>query len=356
MSVVERALVDVHHLGLGETGNETWSRNVVRVLEHDGGPAVDYAATVHASPYLPADRLHVVGGSSARRLALELPALVRRLNSSAVLTQYTLPIVRVPGVVAVHDVSFVLPEARSWIPPRTLVRLRATIGISVRRARAVLVPTEYTRAQLLDHYKVPDDRVMLAPLALDPDLARGLAGPGGGARTATVLCVGTVLPRKNLPTVAAAVARLRAEGSEVRLRLVGPVRAPGAADLALMQAMLGDGLELVGSVSQAQLVSEYQSASVLAYPSLHEGFGLPLLEAMAAGVPVVSSNATCLPEVAGDAALLVDPRDVTGWVEALRTALDAGDTLVRAGRERVKAFSWQRTGQVVRQALESAAG
>ena len=349
-------LVDVHHLGLGETGNETWSRNIVRVLEADGGPPVCYAATSAARGSVPGDRLKIVGGSSARRLLVELPKHVRQLRSSAILSQYTLPIVRVPGIVVVHDVSFVLPESKAWIPPRTLARLRLTIGVSVRRARFVIVPTEYTREQLLAHYPVEPDRVLLAPLALDPSLATALQEPSRLAPVPRVLCVGTVLPRKNLPVVAEAVARLRKGGKDVRLRLVGPVRAPGEADLRRMTELLGDALEVTGAVTPAQLVEEYKSAHVLAYPSLHEGFGLPLLEGMAAGIPVVCSDATCLPEVAGDAAALVPPSDVEGWASALAQALAEPGRRADAARARLDAFSWESTGAIVREALLRAAG
>jgi glycosyltransferase involved in cell wall biosynthesis len=349
-------LVDVHHIGLGETGNETWSRNMVRVLESDGRAAVDYAATSAARGGVPGERLNMVGTGSARRLALELPAHVRRLRSTAVLTQYTLPIVRVPGVVVVHDVSFVLPESKAWIPKATLARLRLSIGVSVRRARFVIVPTEYTRTQLLTHYPVDPDQVLLAPLALDPDLADALSRERSPRETPRVLCVGTVLPRKNLPVVARAVARLRQRGNDVRLRLVGPVRETGEADLRAMTSLLGDALEVVGSVTQEQLAVEYASADVLAYPSLHEGFGLPLLEAMAAGLPVISSNATCLPEVAGGAALLVSPFDVDGWAMAIERALAAPDELREAAQARLHHFSWEQAGDVVRNALERAAG
>jgi glycosyltransferase involved in cell wall biosynthesis len=352
----EAPLVDVHHLGLGETGNETWSRNIVRVLEGDGGHPVHYAATSAARGSVPGDRLAVVSGSSARRLVVDLPRHVRRLRSSVVLAQYTLPVVRIPGVAVVHDVSFVLPESRAWIPPSTLARLRLSIGISVRRARFVIVPTDYTRDQLLSHYPVDPDRVLLAPLALDPGLATALEGRRTPSDVPRVLCVGTVLPRKNLPVVAEAVARLRKRGTDVRLRLVGPVREPGEADLQRMTALLGDALEVVGAVSPAELVDEYKSAHVLAYPSLHEGFGLPLLEGMAAGLPVVSSDATCLPEVAGDAAALVDPGDAEGWASALDEALADPQRRAAAARARLGMFSWERTGAVVRDALERAAG
>lgn len=349
-------LVDVHHLGLGETGNETWSRNIVRVLEADGGTPVEYAATELARGQVPAERLHLVSGSSIRRLGRDLPRHIRALGTTVLLTQYTLPMVSVPGVVAVHDVSFLEPAARAWIPVKTLARYRLTIGTSIRRARVVLVPTEYTRQQLLGHYHVKPDRVMLAPLALDPGLAASLDAPRTPYEVPTVLCVGTLLPRKNLPVLAASVARLRRDGTEIRLRLVGPVRPAGQPDLRRMRDLLGEALDVVGPVSTEQLVREYASATVLAYPSLHEGFGLPLLEGMAAGLPVVSSSATCLPEVAGEAAALVDPADVAGWAAALQDALEHPGRRQAEASERVRSFSWEATGEVVRSALERAAG
>lgn len=352
------ALLDAHQVGMGETGNETWARNVVRVLESDGGQPVHYAVTSRGAEELrlAPERTYLVGGSSARRLLVELPRHLRRLRSSAVVAQYTLPPTRVPGVVVVHDVSFVTAEAQQWIPPRALLRYRATIGSSIRRARAIVVPTEHTRSRLVAHYRVAPERVLLAPLALDPQLAAQLDRPRHPRDQQVILCVGTVLPRKNLPVVAAAVHRLRASGSDVRLRLVGPLRAAGHADLVRMTDLLGPALDVVGAVSEQQLAEEYAGADVLAYPSLHEGFGLPLLEGMAAGLPVVSSNATCLPEVAGDGALLVEPHDVAAWAAALESALTSPEDLVARGRRRVGEFSWDSTTAAVREAIRLAAG
>ncbi len=352
-------LVDAHQVAGRGTGNETWARNVVRVLEADGGAALHYAVTIAGAAELglTSDRVHLVGKGSVQRLMVDLPRHLRRLESSAVVAQYTLPLTtRVPGVVVVHDVSFVTPEARAWIPPRSLLRYRVTIGTSVRVARRVLVPTEHTRDMLLRHYRVPEEKVLLAPLALDSDLSARLDRPRTPREFRTVLCVGTLLPRKNLPVVARAVARLRSSDGDVRLRLVGPVLKAGAADLALMKQLLGGALEVVGAVSDQALAVEYSSADVLAYPSVHEGFGLPLLEGMAAGLPVVASTATCLPEVAGDAALLVDPHDDLAWAAALREALARPEGLVVRGRARVSQFSWERTGVAVRQAIEEAIG
>lgn len=360
MAAWSRGLVDVHQIGEGQTGNETWARNVLRTLETDGGTPLHWALTHGRKPSVDVEptRLHSVSGSSTRRLAIDVPRLLRQLRSEVYMTQYTLPVTRVPGVVVIHDLSFEHPEAASWIPRRSLLRYRLTIGASARRAKVVVAPTEYTSAELISRYRLDGTRVVVAPLALDPELTVR------AKRTAdrphlTVLCVGTVLPRKNLPLVARAVSALRARGDDVRLRLVGPLREAGHADLESMQSLLGEGLEVCGAVSTDRLRQEYADADVLAFPSRFEGFGLPLLEAMSAGTPVVCSLATCLPEVAGDAALLVDPLDDRAWVEALSQVLsDASlrERLSRKGLERASSFRWQTTAHQLRSALELAAG
>jgi glycosyltransferase involved in cell wall biosynthesis len=365
-AVRPQALLDVHQIGLGETGNETWARSVLGILEgHQGEQqgggyhyAVSPAGAAAVGQLVPTDRVHVVSGRSSRRLAFELPALLRRVKPAVVLAQYTLPLTRTPGVVVVHDISFERPEARVWVPTATLWRYRATIGASVRRASVVVVPTEYTRDDVVERYHLDPARVLLAPLAPDLELAvLPRTAPPRDYRT--VLCVGTVLPRKNLLVVAKAVAALRARGEDVRLRVVGPVRPAGEADVEAMRALLGTALEVTGPVPGERLAIEYQQADMLAFPSLFEGFGLPLLEAMAAGVPVVSSDATCLPEVAGQAALLVPPSDERAWADALGAVLAEpalAQRLARDGSARAATYTWERTAAVVRQALDLAAG
>ena len=124
-----------------------------------------------------------------------------------------------------------------------------------------------------------------------------------------------------------------------------------------LSARLGGGLEVVGPVTTQELASAYRSAHVLAFPSLFEGFGIPLVEAMAAGTPIVSSDATCLPEVGGDAVLYAAPDEAEAWAEALRLVLtDAGTSarLVAAGAARAATFDWSRSAHQTRRALREA--
>jgi alpha-1,3-rhamnosyl/mannosyltransferase len=161
-----------------------------------------------------------------------------------------------------------------------------------------------------------------------------------------VLAVGTLEPRKNLPRLIAAWTRLPEElRSAHALALVGP---RGWDDEEVLAAARAAGVRLLGRVGDAQLHALYANATAFAYPSLYEGFGLPVLEAMAAGAPVLTSLSSSLPEVAGDAALLVDPRDTAAIAAGLERLLrDAGlrERLRVAGRARAAAFSWERTAR-----------
>ena len=358
-----RPLLDLHHLGLRQTGNESWARCLGAALFRLEGPgAYDVAVTDAAPPdqlaLLPARSVVTLSGSSARRLAVELPRALRRLQSSAVLVQYTAPLSLVPAVVAVHDLSFEDPRARDWLPPATRLRYRATIRASARRAAHVLALSESTREGLLRHYGLDPDRVSVVPPAVDPALLDQLTRvPVDRSARPTVLVVGNVLPRKNLVVVARAVHLLRERGQDVGLRVVGTVPPTGRADVEVMQRLLGDNLELSGHVGEVELAQAYRSGWVLAFPSLFEGFGIPVLEAMAAGLPVMVSDRTSLPAVVGDAGVVVPAGDVEAWADSLGSVLaDASQAEAMAARGRVRSatYSWDASAAQVRDLLAAA--
>lgn len=353
-------LFDAHHLGLRQTGNETWARNIVgRLEQHLPGCSVTYAVTGEGRETLRTltdAPFHVVSGSSARRLLFDLPSLVRQLRPDVVFTQYTTPAVRTRSVVLVHDVSFEEPSAGAWLSARTRTRYRASFRWSARLASRLLTVSEFTRQAMVRTRLVDADRVTIAPNAVDPVLA-ALIDAGTAVRTGTtVLVVGNVLPRKNLATVTAAVARLRSAGLPVRLRVVGQVPDAGAGEASQAVDLLGDAVSFTGYIEPSQLADEYLTADVLAFPSLYEGFGIPALEAMHAGLPVVVSDRAALPEVVGAAGLVVPAADVPGWERALASLLrpsrpGLAESLVAKGRLRVAAYDWDTSAAVTASAL-----
>ncbi|HEY7063560.1 MAG TPA: glycosyltransferase family 1 protein [Chloroflexota bacterium] len=253
---------------------------------------------------------------------------------------------RCPAVVTVHDLAFLhYPEIQTADSRRHYNQVARV----VQQVERVIVDSACTAADVQALLGVPATRIRIVHLAPTP------AAPADPAQVAAVraryaldgpfvLYVGTLEPRKNLDTLLRAFARLGA-AHPARLVLAGP-RGWLDAPIVAAAARLGARLRLLGPVPAADLPALYAAATAFAYPSLYEGFGLPPLEAMAAGTPVVAAKASCLPEVLGDAALFVPPEDEAGLLEALRALLD--DAALRAdlearGRARAASFSWEHT-------------
>jgi alpha-1,3-rhamnosyl/mannosyltransferase len=256
----------------------------------------------------------------------------------------------VPLVVTVQDLMPLrFPEV---LLPRRRHRLFYRVMLAaVRRARQVLCTSACTRAQLLGDVGVPPERITVAPLAADPLFTTAPASPGDDrarplADRAYVLHVGGLQPMKNLPRLAAAMTRLWSEGRAVAaLVCVTPAPIdPGA----LVPPAHRDRVVVLADVQAPFLRWLYQRARVLAIPSLAEGFGLPVLEAMASGCPVVAGRAWSLPEVGGEAALYVEPTDVGDVAAALSAVLGdpaLADTLRARGLARAAAFGYDRTAR-----------
>ncbi len=233
----------------------------------------------------------------------------------------------------------------------------------VRRATRLIVPSHYTRAEAIELLRVPPDRVVVIPIGHAPRFSPrpvdrdALAELGIGERY--VLTVGTLEPRKNLVTVLRAFRRVADAVPDVDLVIAG---GRGWRNDAFESELGGAGaarrVRLTGFVSDEQLVDLYAGAACFVFPSLAEGFGLPPLEAMACGAPVIASDRTALPEVVGDAALLVDPRDPVALAAQIVRVLDDSQLaagLREAGVERARGFTWAATAaateRVYREAL-----
>jgi glycosyltransferase involved in cell wall biosynthesis len=259
-------------------------------------------------------------------------------------------------VVTVHDVAFerfpdLFPRSWRWL-------YRAGLRAAVKRADAILTPSRNTAEDLLSRTNVSPERLHVVPLAAS--LESATAAPGEVlARLKVpapyVLFVGTLEPRKNLVRLVRAYRRLAGTGLPHSLVLAGPM-GWSSSELLRELALEGPGdIVLTGGLAPADLDAVYRGASAFVYPSIYEGFGLPVLEAMARGVPAIVSSASSIPEVAGDAALAVDPGLVTELAEAVRRVLVedrlAAD-LAERGRERAALFSWDETARRTLQVYE----
>jgi glycosyltransferase involved in cell wall biosynthesis len=233
-------------------------------------------------------------------------------------------------VTTIHDLLYkLIPDAHFGL--RSL-GMRVLVPAAARRSHRILVDAQSTQTDLREHLGVDSAKVDVVPL--------GVAMPEHLERRPErmVLCVGAKRPHKNVVAVIEALA-----GSDLRLVVTG-YRSPYEDVLRERAAALGVDLELPEWADS--LDDLYARAGVVVVPSLYEGFGLPVLEAMARGVPVVSSDRSSLPEVAGGAALLVDPEDRRALREAIDRAFQDADRLGVAGRKRARQFTWERTARL----------
>lgn len=325
-------------------GSETYARELARALASVG--TFDYTVFAPAGARDAGEGLETIAIRTplARRGPARIPAvslaargsraLHRRSRELGVL-HYPLtvrvPRPRVPAVVTLHDLQHHdLPELFS--ASRRLFRSRA-YDRAAEKSDATIVFSEFVRRRMLERLDVDPRHIYVIPHGVD----HGAFRPGGEARESFLLYPARPWRHKNHPRLLQAFVDLRRELPDLRLVLTGG----GLEQL----RPLPDGVEPRGLVSRDELASLYRRAGCLVFPSLYEGFGLPLLEAMASGCPVAAANAGAIPEVCGDAAVLFDPEDVHSIANGVRDALSRADELRDRGVARAAAFTWEESAR-----------
>jgi glycosyltransferase involved in cell wall biosynthesis len=331
-------VVDADSLGRRRTGDETYVANLLRAL-----PAVApdlRIAAVTRRPDLVPDSVEPVllpARVQEWRMLVRVPRLLRRLRPALVHFLYALPpFLPCPAVLTIQDLSFERDPTLMSRWDRAI--FRRVVPRAAARARRVLVISERTADDVRQLFGIPDERLVVTPLGVDPAFA---PGPDGDADGRFALFVGAVQPRKD-PLAALEAAR----SAGLPLVVAGPEK-----DAALAAELRRRGADVRGYVEQDELVTLLRSASCLVLPSRYEGFGLPVVEAMASGTPVVATDEPALREVAGDAAVLVDR---TALADGIRRALAEHDRLRTAGLERARRFTWEETARGTAQAYREA--
>ncbi len=320
-------VVDADVLGRRRTGDETYVENLLRELPaHAGG--LRLAAVTRDASLLPegVEPLELPARSQELRMAWALPRLLRRVRPALAHFVHALPPgLPCPAVLTVQDLSF--ERDPTVMGRRNRLVFRTMVPRSARRAARVLAISERTRGDLLELYGLSPERVVVTPLGVDPVFRPG------GARGEYLLFVGAVQARKN---PLAALAAARALGRP--LVVAGPEK-----DGRLAQKLRAGGADLRGYVGRDELARLYREAACLVLPSRYEGFGLPAVEAMASGTPVVATPDAAVREVAGDAAVYAE---AAGLAEAVARALAERERLVAAGLVRARRFSWAETARL----------
>lgn len=272
------------------------------------------------------------------------------------------PVRQARTIVTVHDLSFLrFPE---YAAKSLVAYLSAVVPRSLQRADLILADSQWTKKDLVAMLGMPEGKIRVVPAGVGPEyqvitdveMLREVRQKYQLPER-FILHVGTLEPRKNLPRLIEAFAMLLPHEPDLKLVLVGGKGWLYEAIFATVERLrLAEKVVFPGYVAEADLPAVYNLAAVFAYPSIYEGFGLPPLEAMACGVPVVCSNRSSLPEIVGDAALHIEPDDVQALAEALYSAL--GDPtlrqeLLQRGRERARLFTWPAAAQQLLEAYQS---
>lgn len=278
---------------------------------------------------------------------------------------FVLPIgLRVPSVVTIHDLTFLDPSLHRWTSHHYL---RIMVASALRKANAVIAVSEYTRQQVEKQYPETHDRLHVIYQGFRRDIQRPYPAEVENFLHAEdihypyVLFVGTIEPRKNIPRLIAAFEQaVRAADLEHHLYLVGGWGWKSReAQEALRSSSIADRIHSAGYLASKVLPLYYAGADLFVYPSTEEGFGLPPLEAMVCGTPVITSNSSSLPEVVGDAAITVDPYDVEAIASAMVSVLTDAQLQARlrdAGLERSQRFSWAQSAEEHLRLYESVLG
>jgi glycosyltransferase involved in cell wall biosynthesis len=301
-----------------------------------------------------------LGFDLTRRLRLDRPDLLH--------VQYTAPLYcPVPTVVTVHDVSFL--EKPEYFTASRAMQLRITVARSVKRAARVLTVSEFARESIVRAYNLPPEKIVVTPDAANPSF-RVINRVAAAQRVRErfewnnpfVLSVGDLQPRKNHIGLIQAFARLMKDQPQLKHDLVLAGKDTwfgGRVREAARESGFGSRIHFTGFVSDDDLLQLYNACDCFAFPSFYEGFGIPVLEAMACGRAVVCSNASAIPEVADGAALLFNPESSEQMVRALSDVLRDSELrtrMERLGLKRASYFSWRKTAEMTLKVYREVAG
>lgn len=366
--------IDAHAIGSHLGGNETYVAGLLDALGRVESPHefVAYFASEEAAETWRGRHENIgvrvfKSSSSLQRLLMELPvrAAIDRLDLLHV--QYVAPPIRaVPVIATIHDICYeYFPQ---FFSRSEVLQFRTSIRWTARHSRRVITISENSKRDITTTYGNSPDKVDVSYLGVDltrfqpqeDTAALETTLAGYGIRRLYVLAVGNLQPRKNLIRLIDAFVTLKQEHSSLphSLVLVGkPAFKHSDVFTRVREHGLEDQVLFTGYVPDEQLPSLYSGADVFAYPSIYEGFGLPLVEAMACGAPTLTSNRSAMPEVTGDAAILVDPENTRSITEGLLRVLtnpSLAASLSEQGLLRAQQFTWENTARATLAAFEAA--
>ncbi len=355
-----RFSVDAHAIGCHLTGNEVYIRNLLQEFARLDSTSdfIAYVSKPGAHLQLPAAiRTSRVSANPFRRLGLDLSMRLRYDKPDLLHVQYTGPIgCAVPLVVSIHDVSYL--EHPQYFPRLRSAQLRFTVKRTAEAAARVLTPSEFSRRAILRHYKLDERKVVVVPNAVSSSFrpveraaAAAAVEEKFGIRGPFVLTVGDLQPRKNHLGLLHAFEETLRQHPHLPHRLVFVGKETWYSKVlhrAVVRSGIADRVHFTDFVEDPDLLHFYGACDLFVFPSFYEGFGLPILEAMACARAVACSSSTAMPEVANAAGILFDPYSVPEMSRAIADVLldeELRARLERLGSNRAASFTWERAAE-----------
>jgi glycosyltransferase involved in cell wall biosynthesis len=366
-----RFAVDAHAIGRHLTGNEVYVRSLLGAFA-----AIDRESEFLAYVSGPEGESKIPGRFQTRqiaanpflRLGFDLSRKLRQDKPDLLHVQYTSPLFcPVPTVVSVHDVSFL--EHPEYFKRSRALQLGITVARSVKQASRIITGSEFARDSIVRAYQLPSEKIVVVPDAASPsfrsvnrDAATRKVMSKFRFKGRYVLSVGDLQPRKNHIGLINAFARLIKDQPQLKHDLVFAGKDTWFGNRvreAARESGVADRIHFLGFVTDEDLLQLYNACECFVFPSFYEGFGIPVLEAMACGRAVICSNASSIPEVANGAALLFDPENSGEMVSALADVLRNSDLrtrMERLGVQRASQFTWQKTAEMTLNVYREVAG
>lgn len=357
--------IDIHTIGAKQTGNETYIKNLISNMQSDHELHLYHTKAEQESlPKWSAHFHQIKPHNPLLRIPVSFPIALQRDKIDVAHFQYVAPPVsHCPTVVMVHDISYeFFPE---FFSPLARKRMQLLIPFSARKSAHVLTVSEYSKKQIVETYGIPEEKVTVtyngvsdqfhkidSDTELDNTLQRFALKD-----EPFILAVGNLQPRKNIERLIRVYCQLRkAEKIQQKLVLVGKLDYRGhAIEQQIIDSGMQNHITTTGYVSDDELIALYNRADFFVYPSYYEGFGLPVIEAMACGTAVITSRVSSIPEVGGEAAMYIDPHsDNDLEQQILKIANDANlrNNLIEQGLTQAKKFNWETTAKQTINILE----
>ncbi len=326
--------IDAHSIGSQAGGNETYFRQLLRglILDKSANQYIIFHTRGESLPEIAGDprfSLVPIPKNPFIRMGISLPRLLRKTKPEVFHCQYVLPpFTKTKTIVTIHDLAHEhFPES---FHPLEGARMRKLVRATAKRADHITTVSKFSASDIQRTYGVPPEKISIAYQApserfhpRDKQVCQEHLARTYGINFPFILYVGRIQERKNLPRLVEAYARLRKLGTAIKLVIVGKLDWQSEKLLAKISELgLDEAVIFPGYVFEDDLPLFYNAAEVFVFPSIFEGFGLPVVESMASGLPTVTSYGSSLEEVAGDGALLADPLDVTSIAQAIQRVLE----------------------------------